>query len=125
MPSGQAAIALVNLAMLSAGDHVLLPRNVYGPSRRLAGALLPRFGVVVEFYEPMVMEDLRAKLRPGVTTAGVVRESGVDHDGGAGRAGDCGGVAWGGGAGGDRQYVGGGGVVRRVRARLRQLRCRR
>ena len=67
VPSGQAAIALVNLAVLAAGDHVLLPQNVYGPSRRLASSLLPRFGVLVEFYEPMAVEDLRAKLRPGRT----------------------------------------------------------
>ena len=68
VPSGQAAIALVNLAMLSAGDHVLLPRNVYGPSRKLARSMLPRFGVLVEFYEAMAVDDLRARLRPG--TAG-------------------------------------------------------
>src|SRR4051812_6553926 len=33
---GQGAIALVNLALLKAGDHVLIPENIYGPHRRLA-----------------------------------------------------------------------------------------
>ncbi len=36
VPSGLAAIANVNLALLHAGDEVLLPDNVYGPSKALA-----------------------------------------------------------------------------------------
>ena len=36
VPSGLAAIALVNAALLRAGDAVLLPANVYGPSKALA-----------------------------------------------------------------------------------------
>ena len=36
VPSGLAAIAQVNLALLSQGDEVLLPDNVYGPSKALA-----------------------------------------------------------------------------------------
>src|SRR5436190_24322379 len=35
-PSGLAAIAMVDLALLGQGDEVLLPANVYGPSRELA-----------------------------------------------------------------------------------------
>ena len=33
VPSGLAAIALVDQALLAQGDEVLLPDNVYGPSR--------------------------------------------------------------------------------------------
>src|SRR5438445_10516967 len=33
LPSGLAAIALVDAALLKAGDEVLLPDNVYNPSR--------------------------------------------------------------------------------------------
>ncbi len=62
-PSGQAAIALVNLALLKAGDHVLLPRNAYGPSQRMAREFLPRMGVEVGFYEPMAGEKIEAALR--------------------------------------------------------------
>jgi cystathionine beta-lyase len=36
VPSGLAAIALVDQALLKQGDEVLLPDNVYGPSRELA-----------------------------------------------------------------------------------------
>src|SRR5918996_1433542 len=35
-PGGQAALALVYLSCLSAGDHVLVPETVYGPSRTFA-----------------------------------------------------------------------------------------
>ena len=34
--SGLAAIAVVGLALLKAGDHILLPDNVYGPSKGFA-----------------------------------------------------------------------------------------
>ena len=58
VPSGQAAIALVNLALLKSGDHVLLPHSAYGPSQRLARELLPGMGVQVGFYDPMVGEGI-------------------------------------------------------------------
>src|SRR5262245_28769620 len=35
-PSGLAAIGLINIALLRHGDEVLLPNNVYGPSREFA-----------------------------------------------------------------------------------------
>ena len=49
-PSGLSAIALVDLAFLSTGSHVLLPDNVYLPSRLLAVQTLRRFGIEAEFY---------------------------------------------------------------------------
>ncbi len=51
-PGGQASIALVDLALLHAGDHVLLPSSVYRPNRLLTTALLSRLGVEATFYEP-------------------------------------------------------------------------
>jgi len=53
-PGGQAAISLINFAFLKAGDHVLLPESVYGPSRRLASHVLTRFGVEVTLYRPTI-----------------------------------------------------------------------
>src|ERR1700730_12645408 len=35
-PGGQSAIALVYLAVVRAGDHVLVPESIYGPSAGLA-----------------------------------------------------------------------------------------
>ncbi len=63
VPSGQAAIALVNLALLKAGDHLLLPNNAYGPSQRLAREMLPGLGIEVGFYEPMAEAKIQALLR--------------------------------------------------------------
>lgn len=62
-PSGMAAIALVNLALLKAGDHVLLPESVYGPSQRLARGMLPGLGIEAEFYDPLMGEGIGTLLR--------------------------------------------------------------
>lgn len=52
-PSGLASIALVDLAFLKTGDHVLLPDNVYRPNRELAHRLLAGLGIASDFYDPM------------------------------------------------------------------------
>ena len=52
-PSGLAAIAVVNLALLSQDDEVLLPDNVYGPNRELARHELSRFGITHRLYDPL------------------------------------------------------------------------
>jgi cystathionine beta-lyase len=49
-PGGQAAISLINLALLKAGDHLLLPESVYGPNRQFACHVLTWFGIDVTFY---------------------------------------------------------------------------
>jgi cystathionine beta-lyase len=51
--SGQAAIVLVNVALLRQGDHVLLPESAYGPSQKFACEVLPRWGIEVGFYDPL------------------------------------------------------------------------
>ena len=53
-PSGLAAIMLVDFALLKAGDEMLLPDNVYNPSRELATTMLTGFGVTTRFYDPMI-----------------------------------------------------------------------
>jgi cystathionine beta-lyase len=53
-PGGQAAISLINLSFLKAGDHVLLPESVYTPNRKFAVHVLRRFGVEVGFYPPII-----------------------------------------------------------------------
>jgi len=52
--SGLAAIVVVLLAYLRAGDHVLIPDNVYGSTRRFCDMELSRLGVQVEYYDPLV-----------------------------------------------------------------------
>lgn len=63
-PSGQAAIAVVNLGLLSAGDEVLLPTNVYGPALRHARSTLAALGITHRCYDPMDVADLQTQLSP-------------------------------------------------------------
>ncbi|HYD74449.1 PLP-dependent transferase [Ramlibacter sp.] len=62
VPSGLAAIANVNCALLAAGDEVLLPDNVYGPSRLMAEGELARWGISYQRYDPMQPADLERRL---------------------------------------------------------------
>jgi cystathionine beta-lyase len=63
-PSGLAAIALVDLALLAAGDEVLIPANVYGPSRELARRELAQWGIGWRAYDPLDPEGLAAMIGP-------------------------------------------------------------
>jgi cysteine-S-conjugate beta-lyase len=64
VPSGLAAVSLVDLALLSPGDEVLLPNNVYGPSRELARQELARWGIQHRLYDPMDAATLENSLTP-------------------------------------------------------------
>ncbi len=64
LPSGLAALAQVNMALLKAGDEILLPDNAYGPLKTLAEGELARFGVTHQYYDPMQPEDLAARINP-------------------------------------------------------------
>jgi cysteine-S-conjugate beta-lyase len=64
VPSGLAAVALVNQAFLSQGDEVLLPNNVYGPSREMARHELKRWGISFATYDPMDVASLVAAITP-------------------------------------------------------------
>ena len=55
VPSGLAAIAQVNLALLTSGDEVLLPDNVYGPSKALAHGELRQWGISHRCYNPCLL----------------------------------------------------------------------
>jgi cystathionine beta-lyase len=62
-PSGLAAIALTNLALLKSGDEMLLPDNVYGPSKDLARGLLAGLGIAHRFYDATRVESLAALIQ--------------------------------------------------------------
>ncbi|GKV79726.1 cystathionine beta-lyase [Pectobacterium versatile] len=63
-PSGVSACATAILAFTSADDHVLVPDSVYGPVRQIAGTLLKRFRINVEFYDPALGADIEKLFRP-------------------------------------------------------------
>ncbi len=64
VPSGLAALAAVALALLKTGDELLLPDNAYGPNKDLASAELAAFGISHQFYDPMNVADLAARISP-------------------------------------------------------------
>ena len=44
VPSGLAAVVLVGMALLKAGDEVLIPDNAYGPNKAFAQTELAAWG---------------------------------------------------------------------------------
>ena len=64
VPSGLAAVALVGQALLSQGDEVLLPDNVYGPSLNFAKGELARWGITHRLYDPMDLAAFAEMLQP-------------------------------------------------------------
>ena len=63
-PGGQSAISFINLALLKAGDHVLVPHSIYTPNRLFAGRVLKRFGAEVTFYDPNVGARIHELFQP-------------------------------------------------------------
>jgi cystathionine beta-lyase len=64
VPSGLAAIALVDMALLKSGDEVLIPDNAYGPGKELARQELSRWGITHRFYDPADAAALDAMIGP-------------------------------------------------------------
>lgn len=62
LPSGLAALALVDFALLQTGDELLLPENAYGPNIALAQQELARFGITYQLYKPLDAADVAAKI---------------------------------------------------------------
>jgi cystathionine beta-lyase len=63
--SGLAAITVPLLAYLKAGDHLLMPDSVYGPTRRFCDTVLRRYGVSTDYYDPLISEEaLEALITP-------------------------------------------------------------
>jgi len=62
-PTGQAAIAVLLLAYLKTGDHVLITDAVYEPVRRFCAEHLTRLGIEYSFYLPDG-SDIEAKWQP-------------------------------------------------------------
>ena len=63
-PSGLAAIATTLLAVLKAGDHLLVCDNVYRPSRNFCNGLLARYGVETSYFDPLIGTGIEQLLKP-------------------------------------------------------------
>jgi cysteine-S-conjugate beta-lyase len=54
LPSGLAAISSAFLAVVHAGDQVLVTDSAYGPTRIFCDQILTRLGVTVTYYDPLI-----------------------------------------------------------------------
>jgi len=63
-PSGLAAIAHVDFALLKTGDEVLIPDNAYAPNKSLAEGELAQFGITHQVYDPLDVNDLATRITP-------------------------------------------------------------
>lgn len=64
VPSGLAAIALVDMALLKSGDEVLLPHNAYGPGLELARRELAGWGITHRLYDANAPQSLADAITP-------------------------------------------------------------
>jgi len=64
VPSGLAATTLPLLALARPGDHVLVTDSVYFPTRRFCALHLARFGVEVDYYDPLAGADIARHFKP-------------------------------------------------------------
>jgi len=62
--SGQAAIASTLAALLKSGDHALIADSVYHPTRAYCLDHLTRYGIEIEFYDPLIGGDIAKLMRP-------------------------------------------------------------
>jgi cystathionine beta-lyase len=53
-PSGLAAVTTPLLALLSPGDELLVPDNVYGPTRKFCETILKRMTIATRYYDPLI-----------------------------------------------------------------------
>jgi cystathionine beta-lyase len=63
-PSGANACSTALLALLSAGDHLLVTDSVYRPVRHFARTMLARLGIETTFFDPLIGAEIAALIRP-------------------------------------------------------------
>lgn len=72
-PSGHGATTLAILAIVKAGDHVLLTDSSYGPTRKFCLGFLKSMGVDTEMYDPHIGADIVTLIRDN--TSLIIMES--------------------------------------------------
>src|SRR5438045_90555 len=71
--TGLAAITASLLAVLSAGDELLVTDNVYGPTRKFCDTILKRFGIGTRYYDPLIGAGIAELI--GAKTRAILLES--------------------------------------------------
>lgn len=62
--SGTAALHLAVASLLSAGDHIVASKNLYGGSYNMMSLTLPRFGITTTFVDPRNPAAFEAAIQP-------------------------------------------------------------
>ncbi len=62
--SGTAALHLGLATIVSAGDHVVASRNIYGGAHNMLTHTMPRFGVSTTFVDPYDHDEIAAAIQP-------------------------------------------------------------
>ena len=65
--SGVAAITTALLAVVKAGDHVLITDSAYEPTRQFADQTLKRLGVTATYFDPVIGADIARLVAPNTT----------------------------------------------------------
>jgi cystathionine beta-lyase len=66
-PSGLAAITTTLLAVLKAGDHLLVCDNAYRPTRNFCNGLLVRYGIETTYFDSQIGAGIGALFRPNTS----------------------------------------------------------
>jgi cystathionine beta-lyase len=64
VPSGLAAISTTLLAVLKAGDHLLVCDNAYRPTRNFCSGPLARYGIETNYFDPLIGAGIANWFRP-------------------------------------------------------------
>ena len=62
--SGMSAILAVVMGLMSAGEHVVASRSLFGATVQLFNGILKRFGIETTFVEPTRLDQWAAAIRP-------------------------------------------------------------
>ena len=62
--SGMAAFHLAAATIMSAGNHVVASRNIYGGTHNMLNLTMPRFGITTTFVDPRDPEAWRSAITP-------------------------------------------------------------
>ena len=63
-PSGLSAVSVALLAVMQAGDHLLMVDTAYQPTRRVCNEVLRRYGIETTYYDPLIGAGIAELIRP-------------------------------------------------------------
>ena len=80
VPSGLSAISTAILAVVGAGDHLLVTDAIYQPGRHFCDTVLKRFGVETTYYDPRIGAEIEALVRPNTRAIHIEAPGSITFD---------------------------------------------